>query len=150
MHKISLIFWSMERIQNFLFTFTTDLYGVVLDCFNTHELDFLMQHLSLVFVNICFKFYDLHIINKCLTFAFCLWISGYRQAVNRAGKRVVFIDRYEDRTVYHDFFSQYGSSRLFVQQKVTFKKYVDIIWEKNPYHILSNKGLKKSPFWFFD
>lgn len=44
-------------------------------------------------------------------------MASYRQAVNRAGKRVVFIDRYEDRTVYHDFFSQYGSSRLFVQQK---------------------------------
>jgi len=43
--------------------------------------------------------------------------QSYRQAVNRAGKRVVFIDRYEDRTVFHDFFSQYGSSRLFVQQK---------------------------------
>ena len=37
--------------------------------------------------------------------------------MNRAGRRVVFIDRYEDRTVYHDFFSQFGSSRLFVQQK---------------------------------
>ena len=42
---------------------------------------------------------------------------GYRRCVNRAGRRVVFIDRYEDRTVYHDFFSQFGSSRLFVQQK---------------------------------
>ena len=72
----------------------------------------------------------IYIIKKGLKFTFCLWISGYRQAVNRAGKRVVFIDRYEDRTVYHDFFSQYGSSRLFVQQKVTFKKYIDNIWEK--------------------
>ena len=68
----------------------------------------------------------IYIIKKGLKSTFSLRLSGYRQAVNRAGKRVVFIDRYEDRTVYHDFFSQYGSSRLFVQQKVTFKNYVDI------------------------
>ena len=41
----------------------------------------------------------------------------YQRALNRAGKRVCFFDRYENRTVYHDFFSQFGASRVFVQQK---------------------------------
>jgi len=52
-----------------------------------------------------------------LTVPFGSGMGGYRRCVNRAGRRVVFIDRYENRTVYHDFFSQYGASRLFVQQK---------------------------------
>ncbi len=43
--------------------------------------------------------------------------GSYRRAINRAGNRVVFYDRYENRTVYHDFFSQFGNSRVFVQQK---------------------------------
>ena len=52
-----------------------------------------------------------------ITYLLIILKLGYRRCVNRAGRRVVFIDRYEDRTVYHDFFSQFGSSRLFVQQK---------------------------------
>jgi len=37
--------------------------------------------------------------------------------VNKAGLRLVYVDRYEDRTVYHDFFTQFGKSRIFVQQQ---------------------------------
>lgn len=43
--------------------------------------------------------------------------SLFRRAMNRAGNQVCFIDRYEDRTVFHDFYSQFGTTRMFVQQK---------------------------------
>ena len=41
----------------------------------------------------------------------------FQRAVNRAGLRLCHIPRYEDRTVYHDFFSNFGNTRLLVQQK---------------------------------
>jgi len=40
-----------------------------------------------------------------------------RSAVNRAGLRMLNINRYEDRTVFHDFYSQFGKTRLFVEQR---------------------------------
>lgn len=40
-----------------------------------------------------------------------------RRAVNKAGLRLVHVERYEERTVYHDFFSQFGQTRIFVQQQ---------------------------------
>eukprot|EP00088_Acartia_fossae_P056742 TRINITY_DN6609_c0_g1_i6.p1 TRINITY_DN6609_c0_g1~~TRINITY_DN6609_c0_g1_i6.p1 ORF type:complete len:457 (-),score=88.25 TRINITY_DN6609_c0_g1_i6:368-1738(-) len=40
-----------------------------------------------------------------------------RAATNKAGLRLVNIERYEDRTVYHDFFTQYGKCRIFVEQR---------------------------------
>jgi len=43
--------------------------------------------------------------------------QGLKKAVNKAGLRLVYVDRYEDRTVYHDFFTQFGKSRIFVQQQ---------------------------------
>jgi len=44
-------------------------------------------------------------------------IKSLRKAVNKSGLRLVYIDRYEDRTVYHDFFTQFGKTRIFVQQQ---------------------------------
>ena len=41
--------------------------------------------------------------------------AGFRRAVNKAGYRVCYFDRYENRTVYHDFFTQYGSTRYVNQ-----------------------------------
>jgi len=41
----------------------------------------------------------------------------FRSATNQAGLRLVNVERYEERTVYHDFFTQYGSTRLFVEQR---------------------------------
>jgi len=41
----------------------------------------------------------------------------FRTAVNKAGLRLLTIDRYEDRTVFHDFFTQYGHTRILVQQR---------------------------------
>lgn len=43
--------------------------------------------------------------------------QAFKRATNRAGFRLCHFDRYENRTVYHDFFSQFGQTRLFVQQK---------------------------------
>lgn len=40
-----------------------------------------------------------------------------RKAVNKAGLRLVNVERYEDRTVYHDFFTQFGQTRIYVQQQ---------------------------------
>ena len=44
-------------------------------------------------------------------------VQGLRRAVNKAGLRLVNVERYEDRTVYHDFFTQYGKTRIFVKQQ---------------------------------
>ncbi len=41
----------------------------------------------------------------------------YLKAMNKAGLRMMYFDRYEDRTVYHDFFTNFGNTTLFVQQK---------------------------------
>jgi len=40
-----------------------------------------------------------------------------QRAVNRAGQALCTIPLYENRTVYHDFFSNFGKTRLFVKQK---------------------------------
>jgi len=44
-------------------------------------------------------------------------IQAMRRAKNKAGLRLVNVERYEDRTVYHDFFTQFGKTRIFVQQQ---------------------------------
>jgi len=44
-------------------------------------------------------------------------LHTFKSAVNRAGLRLITVDRYEDRTVFHDFFSQYGKTRIFVEQR---------------------------------
>ena len=43
--------------------------------------------------------------------------KAWQSALNKAGLRLVNIERYEDRTVYHDFFTQYGNTRLYVEQR---------------------------------
>jgi len=42
--------------------------------------------------------------------------QNFRKATNKAGLRLVYINRFEDRTIYHDFFSQFGQTRIFVRQ----------------------------------
>ena len=44
-------------------------------------------------------------------------VQSFRRATNKAGLRLVNVERYEDRTVYHDFFTQYGKTRIFVKQQ---------------------------------
>ena len=41
----------------------------------------------------------------------------YQRAMNRAGKRICFFERFEDRTVFHDFFTRFGTTRITVEQK---------------------------------
>ena len=41
----------------------------------------------------------------------------FQQAANRAGLRLMEIDLYEGRTVYHDFWTQFSHTRIFVKQK---------------------------------
>jgi len=44
-------------------------------------------------------------------------MAGLRKAVNKAGLRLMYVERYEDRTVYHDFFTQYGKTKIIVRQQ---------------------------------
>jgi len=44
-------------------------------------------------------------------------MAALRKATNKAGLRLLYVDRYEDRTVYHDFFTQFGQTRIFVKQQ---------------------------------
>jgi len=44
-------------------------------------------------------------------------MKNMRAAVNKAGLRLINIDRFEERTVYHDFFSQFGRTRVIVRQQ---------------------------------
>ncbi|XP_017883518.1 28S ribosomal protein S5, mitochondrial [Ceratina calcarata] len=43
--------------------------------------------------------------------------SGLITAKNRAGQRLIHIERYNDHTVLHDFFTQFGRTKIFVKQK---------------------------------
>ncbi|CAK9813616.1 28S ribosomal protein S5, mitochondrial [Anthophora quadrimaculata] len=36
---------------------------------------------------------------------------------NKAGQRLIYIERYNDHTVFHDFFTQFGKTKIFVEQK---------------------------------
>jgi len=62
--------------------------------------------------------------NKNGTFGYSLTSGKYgsnqktmKTAVNKAGLRLINIERFEDRTVFHDFFTQYNSTRIFVEQR---------------------------------
>ena len=41
----------------------------------------------------------------------------FTRAVNKAGLRLITFPRYEDRTVYHDFFTNFGETQMTVLQK---------------------------------
>jgi len=43
--------------------------------------------------------------------------SALKRAKNRAGQKLLYIERYKEHTVLHDFFTQYGKTRIFVHQK---------------------------------
>jgi small subunit ribosomal protein S5 len=42
--------------------------------------------------------------------------ASMRRAVNKAGLRLLTVQLHENRTVFHDFFTQYGSTRIVVRQ----------------------------------
>ncbi|XP_076666179.1 mitochondrial ribosomal protein S5 [Andrena cerasifolii] len=43
--------------------------------------------------------------------------SCLKTAKNKAGQRLMYFERYDGHTVLHDFFTQFGSSKIFVKQK---------------------------------
>ncbi len=43
--------------------------------------------------------------------------GGFQRAVNRAGLKLTHIDLYEGRTVYHDIFTQFGETKLYIHQR---------------------------------
>ena len=44
-------------------------------------------------------------------------MAAFKKAVNKAGLRLMYVERFENRTVYHDFFTQFGKTRIFVKQQ---------------------------------
>ncbi|CAL1679187.1 unnamed protein product [Lasius platythorax] len=42
--------------------------------------------------------------------------ASLKAAKNRAGQRLIYIPRYKEHTVLHDFFTQFGSTRIFVRK----------------------------------
>ncbi len=55
-------------------------------------------------------------------FALTLMPTGKRmgaiqKGVNRAGLKLIQMELYEGRTVFHDFFTSFGDTRLFVYQR---------------------------------
>lgn len=49
----------------------------------------------------------------------------------QAGLRLVNFDLYENRTVYHDFFTKFGQTTIYVRQKPQGND--DVIEVKSPY-----------------
>nr|CAG4640858.1 EOG090X0689 [Eulimnadia texana] len=43
--------------------------------------------------------------------------TAVRKAKNRAGQRLMYLERYNNHTVCHDFFTQFARSKIFVQKK---------------------------------
>ncbi|XP_038206482.1 28S ribosomal protein S5, mitochondrial [Zerene cesonia] len=43
--------------------------------------------------------------------------AALRKAKNRAGKKLMHFDIYNNHTVYHDFYTAFGSTKIFVQKK---------------------------------
>ncbi|CAK9822614.1 28S ribosomal protein S5, mitochondrial [Anthophora retusa] len=43
--------------------------------------------------------------------------SSLNAVKNKAGQRLIYIERYNDHTVFHDFFTQFGNTKIFVEQK---------------------------------
>nr|CAG4644790.1 EOG090X0689 [Leptodora kindtii] len=43
--------------------------------------------------------------------------ASLRKAKNRAAQKLMYFERYNEHTVLHDFFTQFGKSRIFVQKR---------------------------------
>ncbi|XP_070157758.1 small ribosomal subunit protein uS5m [Polyergus mexicanus] len=43
--------------------------------------------------------------------------AALKTAKNRAGQRLIYIPRYKEHTVLHDFFTQFGNTKIFVRKK---------------------------------
>jgi small subunit ribosomal protein S5 len=43
--------------------------------------------------------------------------AALKRAKNRAGQKLMYIERYNNHTVYHDFFTQFCNTRIFVEKR---------------------------------
>ncbi|KAJ9576823.1 hypothetical protein L9F63_006597, partial [Diploptera punctata] len=43
--------------------------------------------------------------------------TALRQAKNRSGQKLMYIEIYNNHTIYHDFFCQFGKTKIFVEKK---------------------------------
>ncbi|KAI5747262.1 hypothetical protein M8J77_012802 [Diaphorina citri] len=43
--------------------------------------------------------------------------ASMRNAKNRAGQKLIYVQRYKDHTVLHDFYTQFGKTKIFVEKK---------------------------------
>lgn len=43
--------------------------------------------------------------------------TALRKAKNRCSQKLIFVERYNEHTVLHDFFTQFGKTKIFVQKK---------------------------------
>nr|CAG4651821.1 EOG090X0689 [Triops cancriformis] len=43
--------------------------------------------------------------------------AATRKAKNRAAQKLMYIERYKEHTVFHDFFTQFGRTKIFVEKK---------------------------------
>lgn len=43
--------------------------------------------------------------------------AAVKSAKNRAGQRLMYIERYNNHTVFHDFFCQFGKTKIYVKKK---------------------------------
>nr|CAG4642510.1 EOG090X0689 [Evadne anonyx] len=43
--------------------------------------------------------------------------TALRKAKNRCAQKLIFVERYNEHTVLHDFFTQFGKTKIFVQKK---------------------------------
>ncbi|GAB6020644.1 28S ribosomal protein S5, mitochondrial [Chamberlinius hualienensis] len=42
--------------------------------------------------------------------------ASLRKAKNLAAQRLIYIDRFDDHTIFHDFFTQFGTTKIFVRK----------------------------------
>ncbi|KAI5706505.1 hypothetical protein M8J75_008755 [Diaphorina citri] len=43
--------------------------------------------------------------------------ASMRNAKNRAGQKLIYVQRYKEHTVLHDFYTQFGKTKIFVEKK---------------------------------
>jgi len=43
--------------------------------------------------------------------------TALRKAKNRCGQKLIYVERYNEHTVLHDFYTQFGKTKIFVQKK---------------------------------
>ena len=71
--------------------------------------------------------------------------TALRKARNKSIKHLRYIERFEDRTVYHDFHHQIDSTGVFVERRPAGKIWKKIIFKKLPLPLLASAMFGISP-----